>query len=205
MTRPKAKMNIPMTLACVLMCLTMFSFYFTGGLYARYITRAEASDSARVIKFGDLTLTESGDFGTDATPVVVIPGVDLSKKVNIAFTPAESATYVFVELTPGTDWNAADYVNFTAAGGKLSWSVDSAKWTHLGTTANPYVYYCSLAANENFSKDFIANNGAITVSDELTAAELNALSNINISVRATVVQSGGFADVTEAWNSVKNK
>lgn len=56
--QPRAKMNIPMLCACVLLCLTLFSFYLTGGLYARYITRAEASDSARVAMF---SVTKAGE------------------------------------------------------------------------------------------------------------------------------------------------
>ncbi|MBO5253534.1 MAG: hypothetical protein J6C51_06300 [Clostridia bacterium] len=55
--QPRAKMNIPMLCACVLLCLTLFSFHLTGGLYARYTTRAEAADNARVAKF---SVTETG-------------------------------------------------------------------------------------------------------------------------------------------------
>ena len=49
--RPKVKMNIPICLAGVLLCLTLFSFYFSGGLYARYVTKSTGSDSARVARF----------------------------------------------------------------------------------------------------------------------------------------------------------
>ena len=48
---PRAKMNIPMCIACVLLCLTLFSMYLTGGLYARYISRDEGEDFARVAEF----------------------------------------------------------------------------------------------------------------------------------------------------------
>lgn len=45
------KVNIPMVLACVLLCLTLISIHLTSGLYARYTTTATASDSARVARF----------------------------------------------------------------------------------------------------------------------------------------------------------
>ena len=57
---PKAKMNIPMCMACVLLCLTLFSTYLTGGLYARYISRDDFEDSARVAKF-DVDLSSNSD------------------------------------------------------------------------------------------------------------------------------------------------
>lgn len=44
-------LNIPMILACILFCLTLFSFHFMGGLYAKYTAHTSASDKARVAKF----------------------------------------------------------------------------------------------------------------------------------------------------------
>lgn len=51
MTQPKAKMNIPMCAACILLCLTLFSIHLTSGLYAKYIAKGTGSDEARVAKF----------------------------------------------------------------------------------------------------------------------------------------------------------
>ncbi|MBR4881427.1 MAG: hypothetical protein IKU19_05800, partial [Clostridia bacterium] len=50
----------------VLFCLTLFSMHFTGGLYARYVSRGTGSDDARVAKF-DVNIT--GD--TDELEVVL--------------------------------------------------------------------------------------------------------------------------------------
>jgi hypothetical protein len=50
----QGKINIPMMLACVLLCLTLISMHLTGGLFARYVSTAESSDSARVAKFSIL-------------------------------------------------------------------------------------------------------------------------------------------------------
>ena len=93
----KAPCNIPMTLAGILFCLTLISIHFTGGLYARYTTSAAASDSARVVTFGQVTLTETVDGNTiDASyQHLVTPGVDINKDVNVAFTACEVDTYIF--------------------------------------------------------------------------------------------------------------
>ena len=44
----KAKLNIPMVTALILLVLTMVSIHLTSGLYARYTAGATAKDSARV-------------------------------------------------------------------------------------------------------------------------------------------------------------
>lgn len=45
---PEAKLNIPMCLACILFCLTLFSLHLTGGLYAKYTAKAKGEDAVRV-------------------------------------------------------------------------------------------------------------------------------------------------------------
>lgn len=57
------KVNIPFTIAVVLLCLLTFSVYLTSGMLARYTTRASFSDSARVAKF---TVGATGSTGTMA-------------------------------------------------------------------------------------------------------------------------------------------
>ena len=49
--RARAHMNIPICLAGILLCLTMFSIYVASNLFARYQTTASAEDDARVAKF----------------------------------------------------------------------------------------------------------------------------------------------------------
>lgn len=49
--RKPSKVNIPMCIACVLLCLTLFSIHLTAGLYARYTASSESTDTARVAKF----------------------------------------------------------------------------------------------------------------------------------------------------------
>jgi hypothetical protein len=57
--------ELMMLLAGVCLCLVLISSHLTSGLYARYTTSASGSDSARVIQFNQLTVTENGSF-TDA-------------------------------------------------------------------------------------------------------------------------------------------
>ena len=204
--RKTAKVNIPMCIASFLFCLTLISIHLTSGLYAKYISSASGNDSARVIKFGELTITETGDFYED-NKLMIIPGVDLIKKATVSFSGSESATYVFVEIMP-TGWSATDDVTFALlSNGKtaMQWSIADG-WVFLKSDNGTYIYYRELAPNlELVTADIIARNGKITVSDQITKSEIKAMTDVSIKLRATVVQSGGFENPEAAWNSVAAK
>ena len=202
----KTKMNIPMCLAAILLCLTLISIHLTSGLYAKYISSASGNDSARVIKFGELTLTEEGDF-YEGNKLMIIPGVALTKKAMVSFSGSESATYVFVEITP-SKWSTTDNKTFSLmSNGKtaMQWNVAEG-WLFLKSDNGTYIYYRELTPNtELIATDIIAENGKITVSNQITKSEIQVMTGISIKLRATVVQSGGFENPEAAWNSVAVK
>ena len=202
----KTKMNIPMCLAAILLCLTLISIHLTSGLYAKYISSASGNDSARVIKFGELTLTEEGDF-YEGIKLMIIPGVALTKTATVSFSGSESATYVFVEITP-SKWSTTDNKTFSLmSNGKtaMQWNVAEG-WLFLKSDNGTYIYYRELTPNtELIATDIIAENGKIAVSNQITKSEIQVMTGISIKLRATVVQSGGFENPEAAWNSVAAK
>ena len=210
--RARAKMNIPMCAACILLCLTMFSFHFSSGVVARYSTNTDDSDSARVIKFGEIMLTKIGD-----DEQYIIPGMPLTLNAAVSFEGSESATYVFLEVTPtGSCEVSADGMSYALKEGIVnsdaSWTVvkdGEEKWTFLKEDSGTYVYYISLAPNTPLTnRKFFSNTDHQTmVSEDLTADQIAVLQPMEIDFRAGVVQSNGFADqanpVEAAWNSLK--
>lgn len=193
----QGKVNIPICLAGVLLCLTLFSMHFTGGLFARYVSRDSGSDSARVIQFGDLTLTETPNLDK----WLITPGVDMTKDATVTFAGSESATYVFAQITLTGNWTVEGNQFAIRDGGNalLSWAVADG-WTPVeGTT---YVYYRELAPNVPLTADIVAENGKIAVSKSITRTQLKDMTGISIEFSAAVVQSGGFADAKAAWASV---
>lgn len=205
--KPVAKINIPMCIAAILFCLTLFSFHLTGGLYARYITTGTSSDSARVITFGDLTLTETGSFYKEK--LLIAPGINLQKKVTVAFEGSEAATYIFVAITPSAWVASSDHLSYSlTVNGKAAMEFDiAAGWTYLKTTGSThvYVYHEPLAPNTPLSVELIANDGNMTINDQLTKSDLAALPNVAINLRAAAVQLNGFATPEAAWDSVSAK
>ena len=202
----KTKMNIPMCLAAILLCLTLISIHLTSGLYAKYISSASGNDSARVIKFGELTLTEEGDF-YEGNKLMIIPGVALTKKATVSFSGSESATYVFVEITP-SKWSTTDNKTFSLmSNGKtaMQWNVAEG-WIFLKSDNGTYIYYRELDPNtELVAADIIAENGKVSVSDQITKSEIETMTGISIKLRASVVQSGGFDNPESAWSSIAAK
>ena len=197
------KFNLPMCMAAALFCLTLISLHLTSGLYAKYVSTASGDDSARVVTFGDLTLTETGSF-YDGSKLMIIPGVNLQKKAVVDFEGSEVATYIFVEITP-VKWVTSDQKNFSLIVNEktaMQWAVADG-WDYLKTVDGTHVYYCKLNPNDNaFHADIIADNGTITVSDQITKTDLQSMTGISIKLRATVVQLGGFSGPGDAWNSV---
>ena len=199
--------NVPMAMACVLFCLTLFSTHFTSDLYAKYTTSGEAGDGARVVKFGNVAISEivNGTENTNAENTIkLIPYVGAQKRVRIDFTGAETDTFVFVEVT-APKWNKSgrDYT----LGGIFSWEV-SEKWTDVPGEEN--VYYIRLEANTPLAeeqKDFIKDGVINIIKTEEAKVPANIaaqLENMPMSFRAIAVQANGFTSPAQAWNSVKN-
>ena len=196
-------MNIPMCIACILFCLTLFSIYLTSGLYARYTTSDTGYDTARVIGFGNLTLTESGDFGSDGT-MMIIPGVDIQKSAVVKFTGSEAATYVFVEVVVSNHWAITDSKAFSVNSDRMQWTIAEG-WNYLKSfgdeSETTYVYYRKLAPNTSLSTEVI-EGGVVHVSPDITKNEIGSMSGIAIKFRATVIQIDGSEGADEAFGRI---
>lgn len=218
------KLNIPMCAACILLCLTLISIHMTGGLYAKYTATATGGDSARVVQFGEVTISETGDFGVDGSEQgLILPGVDLTKKAVVNLSASEVSTYVFVEYALSATGTAAWTPVDTNADGKpdrftiksedidlMSWSPAS-DWSYVTQTVKKddritYIFYQELEPGATLTEtNLIGNNGKISVSEEISKEEIAALTGIYIDLRASVVQAGDFADASAAWTSIASK
>lgn len=82
-------LNIPMILACILFCLTLFSFHFMGGLYAKYTAHTSASDEARVAKF---EITEDNKSFTEELMISFAPGT-IETEIQVANKSETAVAY----------------------------------------------------------------------------------------------------------------
>lgn len=211
--RKKAsKGKILMRIVALLFCLVSLSTAMIIGLYGRYTSGKTSGDGARVITFGNLTTTENGDFTTvdGVNQFVFIPGVSLKKEILVSFEGSEASTIIFVEIkTPG--WSTLDHVNYSLAGGEMTWSIDAENWKYLDlgleSETDTHVYYKHLSTNEELKPTSVIMNDQIMVSSSGTVEAYKAYTEgeIRIDVTTYVVQSNGFENEKAAWTSVSGK
>lgn len=94
----KTKMNIPIRLASVLLCMTLLSTYFVSGLYARYAVSSQSGESARVAKFS----IEGEGMLTEQIKESFVPGSSLAKPLSI-HNNSEVAVEYTVAVTNATN------------------------------------------------------------------------------------------------------
>lgn len=171
-----------------LLYLAVATFALTGVTFSRYVASAHSQDGARVITFGDLTVTDSG-------VTQVQPGVAAQKDLTVHFDGSEAAVYVFAEVQDG--WTlGADGIYHDAAG-LMTWRVADG-WTHLQDN----VYYRELAPNTVLDAGLI-DGGAVNVSENMTRTQLQAAAGtLHIRVRAAAVQREGGDTAETAWARV---
>ena len=200
-----AKYNIPMYAALILFCLTLISVHLSSGLYAKYTTTSQGSDGARTIKFGDVTITETGDFNEDGK-LFIAPGVNIKKDAEVSFTGSEAATYVFVEIGVSTHWTKVDNTKYAVKSGNdemITWQIADG-WTPV-SSEEPNVYYREVAPNDTISGVDIIKDGIVNVSPNITRTFHKTLSGMNITFTAAAVQASGFTSPALAWASIKSK
>ncbi len=196
-------------IALLILCAVLITTHLTGGIAARYTSETTATASASVIKFGNITLTETGDFNAKGN-FYIIPGVAIHKAARVDFEGSESATYVFAEMKLN-GWETIDHRNFYVSKGSeklLSWNV-SEEWVYLKSNGNTHIYYylgAAVAPVTPVSSNLIMHD-TINVSEEITAEDIKGsqLQGITITFRATAVQSIGFENAEAAWDSVSGK
>ncbi len=96
--RNTPKLNIPLCIASVIFCLTLFSTYFVSGLYARYTSTGQAGSSARVAVFS----VKGGDALTKPIVAELVPGETVTKTLIIA-NNSEVAVDYKIEVKNNTE------------------------------------------------------------------------------------------------------
>lgn len=117
--RARAKVNIPICAAAILLCLTMFSVHLTSGVYARYTTTASGSDSARVAKF---EIEETGTVLSSGIEAALVPGEKVERTISVE-NKSEVIVKYSVSLTNETG-NLPLAISLTKMGGVPGDGVD---------------------------------------------------------------------------------
>ena len=201
-----------MHFALIMLCLVLLTSHFIGGMYAAYISESGSDSGARVIYFGDISIEETTSPLDENNELVITPGVDIQKKVTVSFKGSESSTYVFTEIDLKGGW-AYDSANRSFTIKRTGENVVLMQWFVAdgwnlvpGTGADgKYAFYQHLAPNKTLESVDIIKDGIIDVTSNIYYDEIASLSNVKISLKATVVQSIGFSGAQDAWQTISEK
>ncbi|MBR5512981.1 MAG: hypothetical protein IKV85_03210 [Ruminococcus sp.] len=199
MEKKNKKFRLP--LRAWLLYLVLVAFLSTGVTLSKYVTSTQGGDGARIIKFDDISISETGDF-TDGK-FRIQPGINLTKKAELVFEGSEANTYIFVEVSAESFTAMNDNYSFYAIDDKkIFWSVDKTKWTYLTSENGKYIYFKALTANTSL-KDTIITDNTVYVSNQLKNSEIQEITNLSASFRGIAVQANGFPTAEDAWEAIK--
>ena len=149
-----------MRAALLLLVLTLITSCFVGGTFAKYTTKADGSDSARVATWGfndtgSVTLNDlfktAYDKNVDGKADVIAPGTTNSATFAFKFSGQEAApevAYTFEVST--TDSECAEDIKNNA---NIQWKLDNGTW---GTWDDMIAAIKALSGNVSGSKTYAA-------------------------------------------------
>ena len=137
---------------------------------------------------------------TTGTEYKIIPGVNISKDPKVTVKADSEACWLFVKVAEKGTF-VTDKVTYSITNG----------WKVLDATNHPGVYYRevdAVTADTDFyvlAGDETYPNGGVTVSENLTKAEVNSVATQpKLIFTAYAVQKDGINTAAEAWAQVSN-
>lgn len=176
-------------LVVAMLAVTLLIGCAIGGTVA-WLT-AKTDPVVNTFTYGDINieLTETKPANREAK---IIPGVNIEKDPKVTVKANSEACYLFVKVEE----------TGTFVDGKVTYSIADG-WTKLtGVTGVDNVYYRevnAVTADTNFA---VLKDNKVTVSAELTKAEVNAITAENqpkLTFTAYAVQKDGFSTAAAAW------
>ncbi len=198
------------TIALIMALVLVFGAVI-GGTIAYLTTSTDPVTNTFVAgDIGDLTLTETKDedSSTAGNQFIVVPGKEIEKDPMVAYdadTP-DVAVYVFIKVTAEGWAVASDNVSYTFAIGSVTEGLSCKVcegWTFLEKDGSDYIYYKTLAANTDMAETSLITGDKVTVSANVTKAELQAAIFKDLSFTAYAIQQESLT-AEQAWAALNN-
>ena len=178
----------------VMLALTMVVGCAVDGTVAWLVSKSEPSVSTFTL--GDINIKLTGE--SESQSLKIIPGVEITRSLKVTVEPNSEACWLFVKVE-GTNWSHFPDANGTA---KVSYSVAGGTNDWKALDNYPGVYYREVSAGDAQTGVVYDVNCNVTVSEELTKAEVNSITAENqpkLTFTAYAVQKDGIADAGTAW------
>lgn len=178
-------------LVVAMLAVTLLIGCAIGGTVAWLTAKTDAV--VNTFTYGDINITLAETTGTDYK---IIPGKDITKDPKVTVEANSEDCWLFVKVEEAGTF-VANKVTYSIATG----------WTQGDGTKIPSdVYYRSVTAFNTDQVFSVLSGDKITVSDELTKAEINDLNGAaktpTLTFTAYAVQKDGIADAATAWTKV---
>ena len=178
-------------LVVAMLAVTLLIGCAIGGTVAWLTAKTDAV--VNTFTYGDINITLDETTGSSYK---IIPGVDIKKDPKVTVEADSEACWLFVKVEK----------EGTFVENKVTYSIATG-WTQGdGTNIPSDVYYRSVTASNADQPFGVLSDDKITVSEELTKAEINNLNGAaktpKLTFTAYAVQKDGIADAATAWAKV---
>lgn len=190
------KKSVSTKVVVLLLAVVLLIGCVAGGTLAWLMAKSSTVTNTFVAgEIGTLSLAE-----TTGDSYIVTPGVDITKNPVVAFNGNNVAAYVFLKvdatgwIVSGTD---TTYTYSIGTNQEMKWVLDG--WTKLADG----VYYKEVAANAGEQSWSVIKDNKITVSYEITKADISDYTK-GLTFTAYAIQKDGFNSVADAWTQAQN-
>lgn len=164
-----------------------------GGTFAWLTAKTDAV--VNTFTYGDINI---GLAETTGNAYKIVPGVEISKNPKVTVTAGSEACWLFVKV------EEENWPTFKEADGKtakIAYGI-APGWTALEGESG--VYYREVGAVTADTSFEVIKGNVITVSENLTKAEVNTVVALNpkLTFTAYAVQKDGVASAAAAWEKV---
>ena len=190
----KNRRNVSNKTVAILLALVLAIGCAVGGTLAWLISKTDPV--VNTFTYGDINIDLAETTGTDYK---IIPGVNISKDPKVTVTAGSEACWLFVKVKE-ENWN-----------NKVSYSIADGWRKGDGKSIPQNVYYREVEAAIAkagvsyyiLKGDTTYANGVVTVSENLTKAEVNSIATQpKLTFTAYAVQKDGITTAAEAWAKI---
>lgn len=149
---------------------------------------ASSNPVVNTFTVGDVQVTLTETTGNDYK---LTPGVAVSKDPTVTVKAGSEACWVFVKVTPSTDFDS--FCVYSTAEG----------WTALQGESG--VYYRRVEKSSDNTRLAVLKDNTVTVRDTVTEEQLNAITvKPTLTVYAYAIQADGLANARIAWQALNS-
>ena len=175
--------------AMLALTLVLAAYWAVGGTAAWLA--AKSDPIASTFTFGDINITLK-ETNHQEGPTKIIPGVDIPKDLRVTVQADSVDCWLFVKVE--------EYGTFLQ--NKVTYSVDDGWTKGDGSQIPGDVYYREVKAVTADADFYVLKDNKITVSETLTKADIQNITDPTLTFTAYAVQMEGINTAAEAWAKI---